>query len=427
MRSDIWTKERRGTPLWLDEVPPLELVAPPLPASCDVAIVGAGYTGLNAALELARGGREVVVLEAGDPGHGCSTRNGGQVSASLHVPLGALTRRLGRERAVALHREGENALDWVEALVRREGIDCDFVRSGHFHAAHTPRHFERLARGTDEDIEETFVVPPEAQHHELGTAIRHGGLVYPRHASLHPARYHRALLARAVEAGVSVVPHCRASAIGPDRRGVVLSTSGGRMHAAQAIVASNGYTDTLVPWLRRRIVPIGSQVVATEPLPESLVDELLPTNRTVTDTRKVVYYYRASPDRRRIVFGGRVSVHDCGPEVGGPRLHAELCRLFPALRGTRLSHAWSGSVAFSFDELPHVGSHDGVHHALGYCGSGIAMASYLGAKLGRRLLDPDAGRTAFDGLPFPTRPLYTGRPWFLPAVIAWYRWRDRVG
>ncbi|MDH5529675.1 MAG: FAD-binding oxidoreductase, partial [Paracoccaceae bacterium] len=180
------------------------------------------------------------------------------------------------------------------------------------------------------------------------------------------------------------------------------------------------------PWLQRRVIPIGSYIIATEELPAALVDRLFPTDRIASDTCKVIYYYRTSPDRKRILFGGRVSAKETNPVISGPKLYADMCRIFPDLQGYKVSHSWMGTVAYTFDELAHTGTHNGVHYAMGYCGSGVSMASYLGMRLGQKVLGLKEGATAFDGLPFPTRPLYHGNPWFLPATVAWYRWQDRM-
>ena len=202
----------------------------------------------------------------------------------------------------------------------------------------------------------------------------------------------------------------------PHRRGTVT--------ARDVVVATNGYTGAITPWLRRRVIPIGSYIIATEPLAPDVMDRLFPTDRIASDSRRVVYYYRPSPDRTRILFGGRVSANETDPAVSGPHLHKQMVRLFPELGGTRLSHSWCGTVAYCFDEKVHTGTHDGIHYAMGYCGSGVSMASYLGMRVGQRVLGRAEGATAFDDLPFPTRPLYTGKPWFLPAAVAAYAWLD---
>ncbi len=404
-----------------------------LPARADVVIVGSGYTGLHAAIQTARAGRDTVVLEAGEPGGGCSTRNGGQISNSVKPSLEALTRRFGAARARAIRGEGVAALEWIETFIRDEGIDCDFRRAGRFHGAHTPASYERLAREAELSMRregiEAFAVPRAEQRSQLGSDLYHGGVVFPHFAALHPARYHRGLLDAARAAGVRIVPHCRAERI--ERRGGAGDTGAvhsslGTIRCRELAIATNGYTDQLLPWLQRRVIPIGSYVIATEQLPTEVIDALFPAARVATDTRRVVYYYAPSPDRRRVVFGGRVSSGETDPRISGPRLRAEMVRIFPELATTRIAHSWSGFVAYTFDQLAHCGQRDGIHYSLGYCGSGVSMSSYLGMRMGQRILGLAEGRTAFDELPFPSRPLYTGKPWFLPATVAWYRWRDQL-
>ena len=206
-----------------------------------------------------------------------------------------------------------------------------------------------------------------------------------------------------------------------------MATSKGTVRARDVIVATNGYTRNVTPWLQRRVIPIGSYIIATEALPPDLVDEIIPRDRIVSDTRRVVYYYRASPDRSRILFGGRVSSGETNPRASAPRLHAELLRLFPQLRGTRVSHSWMGYVGYTFDTLAHAGVNDGVHYAMGYCGSGVGMAGYLGMKTGLRVLGREDAATGIASVDFPTRWFYEGRPWLLSASVAYYRARDRMG
>ena len=395
----------------------------------DVAIVGSGYTGLHAAISTVRGGRSTLVLDAEVPGWGCSTRNGGQISTSIKPSLKKLTASYGPDRARAIRGEGETALQWIEDFVTAEGIDCDFSRKGRYHAAHTPEHYEEIARAAetltrDEGIE-AFAVPRAEQRRELGSDAYFGGVVYARHASLHPAKYHHGLLRTASAAGAHVVGNCAVTHITRDADGFLLETQKGSVRARDVIVATNGYTTGLTPWLQRRVIPIGSYIIATEPLPRDLMAELFPTDRIASDTCKVVYYYRGSPDGRRVLFGGRVSANETNTSVSGPKLFADMCRIFPQLSSYQVTHSWMGRVAYTFDELAHTGVHDGVHYAMGYCGSGVSMASYLGKRLGQKVLGLAEGQTAFDGLRNPTRPFYTGNPWFLPAAVAWYRRNDQ--
>ena len=428
--KEIWSQDYKETSYWLEGLSPLTKAVEIPPRNVDVAIVGSGYTGLNAALQTSRGGRSTVVLEAGNPGFGCSTKNGGQVSTSIKPSLEKLSTKFGQEKGVAIRREGENALDWIEEFVSSENIDCSFVRSGRYHAAHTPKHYEMITRDAEtlnrSEGVEAFAVPSSEQLKELGSDVYHGGVVFPRHASLDPGKYHRGLLQRAVESGVDVVGNCAVMDIEKVADGFILKTPKGKVKARDVIVATNGYTTKLTPWLQRRVIPIGSYIIATEKLDPSMVDTLFPTNRIASDTCKVVYYYRTSPDRQRILFGGRVSATETNPMLSGPKLLKDMCRIFPQLEGTKISHSWTGTVAYTFDELAHTGQHNGIYYSMGYCGSGVSMASYLGMRLGQKVLRLAEGKTAFDDLPFPTRPLYTGKPWFLPAVVSWYRFRDRI-
>lgn len=429
MSQALFMPDARLSPYWWEQVPRPQLPDTPLPPRVDVLVVGSGYTGLQAALQTARGGRHTLVLDAEDAGWGCSTRNGGQVSTSIKPSLAALARRHGETRAREIVREGQRSLAWLGEFIAAEGIECDFAVVGRFHAAHNAPQFEQLAHAATHQPQglevPVRVVPRAEQHQELGTDAYWGGVVYEAHASVDPARYHQGLLQRVLAAGATLAPHCPARGIERDGAGFRVATARGTVQARDVVIATNGYTGTLTPWLRRRVIPIGSYIIATEALPPALMDRLMPKNRIVSDTRKVVFYYRASPDRTRILFGGRVSTSETDPRVSGPLLHADLVALFPELSTVRISHSWCGFVAYSFDELMHIGRHEGLYYAMGYCGSGVGMGSYLGMRLGQQVLGRAEGRTAFDGLGFQTRPLYTGKPWFLAPSIRYYRWRDR--
>lgn len=428
---DMFTTDFKETPYWWDAAPPEEADDQALPNHVDVAIVGSGYTGLHAAIQTAQAGRSTVVLEAETAGFGASTRNGGQVSTSVKASLPQLTRKFGAELAAEILSEGQASLDFMKAFIPGEKIDCDFDVVGRFHGAHTPKKYDQLGQsiGINGDViaDDAYMVPLSDQPTELGTNAYHGGIVFPHHASVHPAKYHKGLLRVAREKGAEVVTQCRVFDLSRDANGFHLKTQKGELRAKRVILATNGYTGALSPWQQRRVIPIGSYIIATEELPTDLMDRLMPTNRILSDTRKLVYYYRPSPDRKRILFGGRVSLRETDPMLTGPRLHADLVSLFPELSQTKISHSWSGFVGYTFDTLMHAGNDDGLYYAMGYCGSGVGMASYLGMRIGQQAADNPAGLTAFNKIPFPTRPFYTGNPWFLaPSVLA-YRIRDRLG
>ena len=429
--GSIFLDDFKTDPYWWEVAPLVDLGSTALPEYADVVVIGSGYTGLNAALQTVRGGRDTLVLDAEESGFGCSTRNGGQISTSVKPGFAELAKRHGEETARAIHEDGRDALAWIGEFVSAERIACHFKVAGRFHAAHNAAAYETLARSIDESRPEgleveAHLVPRSKQRTELGTDAYFGGAVFPKHASLDPGRYHQGLLTRVIEAGAAVVTRCPAMSIERERGVFLITTPQGDVRTRDVVLATNGYTGPLTPWQRRRLIPIGSYVIATEPLMPGLMDELIPKDRIVSDTRKVVYYYRASPDRTRILFGGRVSFSETDPRRSGTKLHAELVRIFPQLAGIRISHSWVGFVAYTFDELAHTGVNEGVHYAAGYCGSGVSMASYLGMRVGQRVLGLKTARTGYDDIDFPTWPLYTGNPWFLAPSIMLYRWRDRL-
>lgn len=419
----------KQSPYWHDQLEELPRLSVDLPAKVDVLIVGAGYTGLSAAITTARAGRSTAVVDAEGPGFGCSSRNGGQISTSVKPSFDTLAAKFGPERARGIRREGAKALDWVGEFIEGEGLECDFRRVGRFHAAHTPQDYETLARDAEQlraqDGIESNVIPRAEQRAHLGTDTYFGGVVFPRHCSVHPAKFLRELLRLALAADAQVFDCCRVTQIEQGDNGFRVTTARGVVHARDVIIATNGYTTQLTPWQQRRVIPIGSYIIVTEEVPEELTDRLFPGDRIASDTCKVVYYFRATPDRRRILFGGRVSAAETTPLASAARLRQDMCRIFPELEDVGISYAWSGTVAYSFDELAHIGVHEGLHYAMGYCGSGVSMAPYLGMRAGQKVLGQAEGATAFDGLPFPTRPLYRGKPWFLPAAVGWYRWNDQ--
>jgi glycine/D-amino acid oxidase-like deaminating enzyme len=419
----------QALPVW--QVPtPAPLPVRPLPAAVEVLIVGAGYTGLAAARETAAAGLGTLVLDAGAIGAGCSGRNGGQIAYSLKPTLATLARRHGAERARAICREGFEAVAYLRSLARRE-IDCDWRDCGCFFGAHTPGHFRTMAHdarhqppGLEQRIE---IVPRAEQRREIASDFYHGGCVYPDDASVDPMKLLAALLERARTRGAEVLENCAVEAIARDGAGFEVTTSRGPVKARKVLIATNGYSGPLSAWHRRRVIPIGSYQICTEPLGRERLRSLIPHGRNIVDSRRVVVYFRPSADGERIIFGGRAALAERDPLACVPRLREMLAEIFPELGGLRLDHAWVGWVAYTFDTMPHLGVHDGLHYCMGYCGQGVPLAPYFGMRIGQQMAGLAEGRTALDGLPFPTRPYYFGRPWFLAPSVAAYRVLDRYG
>lgn len=430
MIREVLSEDAKLTPWWWEAAPPRPRDDASVPNSADVAIIGAGYSGLSAALTLARAGRDVVVLDAEAPGHGASTRNGGQCgSGNQKFTAAQLIANHGEKKARELVSEGLSMLEYLGDFIEREGIDCHFSRVGRFRGAVIPRHYENLARDM-EDMRrlagvESHMVPRAEQHAEVGSDFYHGGAVLPHDGSLHPALYHLGLLQRAEEAGVRVVGYTPVDSVDAARGRVTLSTRRGSLQARCALIATNGYTGKATPWFTRRIVPIGSAIIATEALDPGLVRRLMPRNRVIGSSSRVYHYYRLCPQRRRFLWGGRVKGAGLPAEAEGfTHLLRDMLRVFPELEGTRVTHCWSGYVGYTHDVFPHLGNRDRIWYAMGYCGTGVVRSTWFGHKIALQMLGDADGRTAFDDLDFRSFPAQPIARRLVPAVTEWYRFRD---
>ncbi|MEP6638590.1 MAG: FAD-binding oxidoreductase [Chloroflexota bacterium] len=420
--------ERRS--LWTATMPALpDRSGRPLPDTVDVVVVGGGYTGINAARELARRGMAVTLLEANTLGWGASTRNGGIVHAGYKWGPQELVARYGEATGHALYRETLDGYETVKRLIAEESIDCDFRERGHLELAYAPSHVAGLeAEATSlasMGVETTFV-PRERLREEIGSNAYYGALAVPSSGLVHPGRYFAGLAAAADRAGADLHEAVRARTIRRQADGrFVVETDRGAILARDIFVGTNGYTDGVVPSLRRRIIPIGSYIIATEPLPEALALEISPKGRSFFDTKNFLYYWHISADRR-MVFGGRASMMPTSIEHTAEILHRGLLTVHPQLAGYRIDYAWGGNVGFTFDRMPHVGrTKDGIAYAMGCCGTGVALMTHLGTKAGEWLAGGEA--PALAKLSFPLVPApYEGRAWFLPFAGEWFRLKDRL-
>jgi len=425
------------TPFWWEDAPRPSSEQIHLPDSADVAIIGAGFTGLCTALVLARGGASVVLFESGALGSGASTLNGGMVGPSFHkLGIAGLKKKFGAERANAILGESIGFVDFLEIFLAAEGIEADFSRTGRFRGALNQSHFHAMERELEMLQEavgiEGVMVSKNDQFQETGSPLFHGGVVYHRDGGLHPAKYYNGLVRRVRDEGVRTASETAVTGLDKTITGFTVRTSRGDVRVGHVAVCTNGYTGALTPDLRRRVIPLRSAMISTEPLDAEVMKALMPKGRVYGDSRRLVAYYRPSPDGKRILFGGRGSgLHD-NPTANARALRASMVRVYPQLSEVPISHTWSGLVAYTFDHAPHIGRLNGgkmggVFYAMGYCGSGVARSTYFGHKLGQKILGLADSGTAFDDLEFETRPLYTGRPWFMPAILAWHRTADRWG
>jgi glycine/D-amino acid oxidase-like deaminating enzyme len=414
---------------------PAFAVLPELRYSVDVAVVGAGFCGLSAARALAKRGVSVAVLEAETFGWGASSRNGGMVLTGMKLPAPTLIKRYGIETVRKMYAASLETIDCVEQIVREEKIDCNFSRCGHLEVAYKQSHFdgyeETAALTKREFNHELRIIPKSDLRTEIGSDIYFGGMVDESSAGLNPARYVAGLAHAAQRAGACLYDHTRVTSVEREIKNNAnrfrVSTSRGMLTAREVILASGAYTTEATPALRRKIIPIGSYIIATEVLPVDLARELSPCNRMIYDSKHFLYYYRLTSDNR-MLFGGRAAFF---PETENTvRQSAEILRrgmisVYPQLRGTKVEFVWGGTLDFTLDVMPHAGKIDDMYFAAGFAGHGVAAATWFGAKLAG-LICGEPNDIPFDGIKFPAAPfgLRSGNTWALPLAGAWYRILD---
>ncbi|MFC6705610.1 NAD(P)/FAD-dependent oxidoreductase [Flexivirga alba] len=410
---------------WQDTAtPPGDFRHTPVPEEVDVAVIGAGLTGLSAALELARGGARVAVLDSQHVGWGASNRNAGMATTGLAIGFGQAISRYGRQQAVEYYLEYDKAISTVETLVREHSIDCDFSRCGKLSLALTPRDVagmrrtQRAVAGIG-DLPDLQVLGPNDIRKEIGSDFYHGGMVDPLGAGLHVGKFVSGLASAAVAAGATICENAPVVSLERDGKRHVVQTSRGPVLAADVLVATSGYTSSLTPWLQRRVIPVGSFIICTEPLDADLAAELLPHDRVASDAKMLTYYFRRTPDNR-MLFGGRARFALSSPDSdlrSAQILRKAMTEIFPQLSDTRIDYTWGGLVDISRDQMVHVGERDGVHYSLGYSGHGVQMATHSGQQVARKLLGARSD-LPFENVEFRAVPGHFGPPWFLPVIGA---------
>ncbi|MCM2475565.1 FAD-binding oxidoreductase [Rhizobium sp. CG5] len=421
----------KSTPYWWEDC-----IIPPQPVrgidpTCDVVIVGGGYTGLSAAIELARAGQHVQLFDRQALGHAASGRNGGMASGSIRPGRKELVKRFGEARASGIAHEGKAAREDLWRFLKEENIDCDFHLSGLFDGAMTVDEAEELRRHAEFLHRtlgiEAFTVDGSEVKNYIGTDLYVAGLVRKDIGGLQPAKLLAGMIEVASSAGALLHENTAVLGSSTERGGVRVQTARGEVFARKLLVCTDGYTDGFDPWLRKRLVPVRSRIIATEQLSPDVMDRVMPARMMHGDMRKLSYYYRPSPDGTRILFGGRDGTTEGDPIAPTVHLQTELARLFPELAGVGLTHSWFGYVAMHRDMVPRMFSSGHTVYATGYCGSGIVWGRWLGQKAAFKILgDREQSRSAFDFDPPPKAvPFYNGRPWFIPLVYSMYERHDR--
>jgi glycine/D-amino acid oxidase-like deaminating enzyme len=417
---------------WLDTAPPFTAGARgAVQGRVDVAVIGAGFTGLSSALALSRRGASVAVLEGGRILGEASGRNGGQCNCGLPLDYAALMSRFGAARAAGYYRAYGTAVDTVERIVREEAIDCGFVRNGRLKLAAKPKHYEKLARACDVlranvDTDVTLIAP-ERLREEVDSDAFHGGLLQPTSAQMHVGRFGVGLAAAAADSGAKIYENALVTRLERPNGKHRLTCARGVLEADQVLLATGAACIGPFNWFRRRMAPLGSFIIVTEPLELPLLERLLPKRRCYVTSKNVGNYFRITSDSR-LLFGGRARFAMSNPpsdRKSGDVLRHSLSRVFPALQKVRIDYCWGGLVDFTADRLPRAGEHEGLFYSMGYSGHGVQMSVHMGQVMAEVL----AGRSEANpwrDLDWPAIPGHLGKPWFLPLVGAYYRLKDLI-
>jgi glycine/D-amino acid oxidase-like deaminating enzyme len=385
--------------LWSATAPVGPVCAPLAGAlGAEAAVIGAGYTGLSAALHLAQAGRAVVVLEAGEVAGRASGANGGQVIPGLKHDPDTLEGILGREAGTQLAATAAAAPDLVFELIALHHIGCDAVRAGWIQAAASEESLAQLAgrvgqwqrRGAPVEL-----LSRERVHQLTGSHYYRGGLLDRRGGTVQPLSYARGLARAAIGAGASIFTASPALALTRGSRDWSIETPRGSVRAPLVIIATNAYSGSLRDDLRRTVVPVPSFQVATAPVPEELRERVLPQRQALSDTRRLLRYFRLDASGR-LVLGSRGSFA-AAPGTRAVQGHYRAVReIYPQLEGLRFEYHWGGLVAMTRDHLPHL--HElapGLLAGLGYNGRGVAMATVMGRLLARLALGVPAAELGF--------------------------------
>lgn len=417
----------RTISFWLDDAPRCKDLPmnDRLPDKVDVAIVGSGYTGLSAAIELARAGASVVVLERHEIGWGASSRNGGMILCGFQRAMPSVFSRFGVSLGRELWQASLDAVSLVERIHREDGLPLE--TGGELLLAAKPSHREWLRRDAEwfhrELGHSVRYLCREELSSEIGSNIFHGGLCDTLGGGIHPVRFVYTLAQRAIRGGAILAENTSVRGIERAGPGFLLRLSSGTLCSSEVLLATSGYTELLVKGLKRRVIPVGSYIIVTEPLLPEVARQLSPTRRMMYDSKNFLNYFRLLPDGR-LLWGGRYSLAT-GQDLcqSAAELRQGMLQAFPYLEGYAITHSWTGHVDVSADRMPHLGRIQGIWYALGYGGHGTAMATYLGREAARRI-SGTISRSPFEEIPHPAIPFYRDRTWFLPLVSAYYWWKD---
>ena len=413
----------KEVPLWWENSLPVPFAGDELPESADVAVIGGGFAGLSAALELQRAGTKVTLIEKKWPGYGACSRNMGMV---LDRIAGTTTGELDDDvHGVQRHElicEGRRAYDFVLQLIEREKINCGLRKRGKLVMATSKSSYEKMARNLDSMEKffggvDAYMVPRGDLKQELGgraSQYYFGAKVHPNSHDLNPGQLTAGLVQALLDAGASIC--CSTQCVSMERladRKFRIKTDKGETVADQLIVATQGYSGIESGFLHRKIFPFLAHVVATKPLGPELLNELLPTSRGVVDTKQMFFNFRPCDREQRLLLASNYLRTD-SDQSQSRRIMRSYKKLFPQLEESDAEYCWHGNLALTADHLPHIGTNNEIH----YCAApSFPMALYMGSKIAKRILRANDAQTIFDQIPLSNFPLYNGDPGFLYMLL----------
>ena len=422
------------SPYWWEDQPKY-IESNGLPKNTDVVIVGAGFTGLSAAITLAKSGVSVVVFDSEELGFGASTRNGGMLGSGHKVSPQEAEKKYGLEIAGKIHKEANASLAFTTDLIKENNIDCDLQICGRLRTSWLPQDHlsmsENLKKLKAIDDFNSRMIDSSKMLESVKTDLYFGGQYYEDHGSVQPRKFHYGLHQMALNAGAKVFGRMPVKQVTPKsgdkQAGFIVSVGNQSISCKDVLIATNGYTrSSLSTYLSRRILPVPSFIITTDEIGADRVNSLIPGGHCIVETRKRYCYYRPTPCGKRIMIGTRAAMHSMSAEKALPLLRKTLSEIFPELDGVKISHCWTGFTGFSFSMLPNLGCHNGIYSAMGYCGNGVAMAPYLGHMAALKIIEPNKKITVFEDTSLQTRPYYFGLPWFLPIASAYFKAYDKL-
>jgi len=415
----------KNEPYWWSDAKPDFIDQVEWSSNADVLIVGAGYTGLSAALTLLDSGLKVIIIDKEIAGFGASSRNGGITSGKIKPSIRELKGKFGLDLSKQIVEEGNLARKDLYDFIKKEKIDCDLKINGMFVGATSKKGLENQKKETDFNFRSIGIENKIIEKKDVPDFIESnkyvGGIFDKRIGSIHPAKLVKSMIHLVQKKGGLIFDKTTFKKSERNGKKFYIWTNKGLVKSNHLIIATNAYTDKNIPWLRKKLIPVISEMISTCEIGNNRVNSLMPKLTTFGEALNLFYYFRPSPDGKRILIGGRrVKYNNENPTK---KLKSGLLEIFPGLNDIEISNHWYGFVTFPVDQLPKLVMHEGIIYAAGYCGSGTVWSRWFGKKAAEIILNFET-KSAFYNIPFRKIPFYNGYPWFVPVAIKYFKMQD---